>query len=168
MPEIDGDGSRAGALRSASGGATRDFVAFNITPSNSNNDYNARPSNRAQALSAGGNRPSARGGDLVAFGWQNSHHQGDSASPDFAPTLDKSKVPAIGGSASSVRRLTPRECERLQGFPDDYTLIPWRRGMASDGPRYKALGNSMAVPVMAWIGRRIEAVENTITRSEAA
>jgi DNA (cytosine-5)-methyltransferase 1 len=69
---------------------------------------------------------------------------------------------------SAVRRLTPRECERLQGFPDDYTLIPWRRGMSADGPRYKALGNSMAVPVMAWIGRRIEAVENIITRSEAA
>ena len=61
--------------------------------------------------------------------------------------------------SSAVRRLTPRECERLQGFPDDYTLIPWRKGMAPDGPRYKALGNSMAVPVMAYIGRRIEAVE---------
>jgi DNA (cytosine-5)-methyltransferase 1 len=57
-----------------------------------------------------------------------------------------------------VRRLTPRECERLQGFPDDYTAIPWRRKTADqcpDGPRYKALGNSMAVPVMQWIGKRI-------------
>lgn len=60
---------------------------------------------------------------------------------------------------SAVRRLTPRECERLQGFPDDYTLIPYRKGMAADGPRYKALGNSMAVPVMEWIGRRIDAVD---------
>jgi len=57
-----------------------------------------------------------------------------------------------------VRRLTPRECERLQGFPDDYTLIPYRNKPASDGPRYKALGNSMAVPVMRWIGQRIQAV----------
>jgi len=57
-----------------------------------------------------------------------------------------------------VRRLTPRECERLQGFPDDYTLIPYRNKPASDGPRYKALGNSMAVPVMAWIGKRIQMV----------
>jgi DNA (cytosine-5)-methyltransferase 1 len=56
---------------------------------------------------------------------------------------------------SAVRRLTPRECERLQGFPDDYTLIPWRGGLASDGPRYRSLGNSMAVPVMRWIGQRI-------------
>ena len=54
-----------------------------------------------------------------------------------------------------VRRLTPRECERLQGFPDDHTLIPWRGKMAPEGPRYKALGNSMAVPVMRWIGERI-------------
>jgi DNA (cytosine-5)-methyltransferase 1 len=58
-----------------------------------------------------------------------------------------------------VRRLTPRECERLQGFPDDYTLIPYRGKPAADGPRYKALGNSMAVPVMAWIGKRIAMVE---------
>jgi DNA (cytosine-5)-methyltransferase 1 len=57
-----------------------------------------------------------------------------------------------------VRRLTPRECERLQGFPDDYTLIPYNGKPAKDGPRYKALGNSMAVPVMAWIGKRIAMV----------
>lgn len=60
---------------------------------------------------------------------------------------------------SAVRRLTPRECERLQGFPDDYTLIPYRTGLAADGPRYKALGNSMAVPVMRWIGERISQVD---------
>jgi DNA (cytosine-5)-methyltransferase 1 len=58
-----------------------------------------------------------------------------------------------------VRRLTPRECERLQGFPDDYTLVPNRGKPAADGPRYKALGNSMAVPVMRWIGERIAKME---------
>jgi DNA (cytosine-5)-methyltransferase 1 len=57
--------------------------------------------------------------------------------------------------AGCVRRLTPVECERLQGFPDDYTLIPWKKAAAPDGPRYKALGNSMAVPVMRWIGLRL-------------
>lgn len=60
--------------------------------------------------------------------------------------------------ASAVRRLTPKEAERLQGFPDDYTLIPWRGKPAAecpDGPRYKAIGNSKAVPVVRWIGRRI-------------
>ena len=61
--------------------------------------------------------------------------------------------------AVQVRRLTPVECERLQGFPDGYTNIPWRKkDEAPDGPRYKALGNSMAVPVMAWIGKRIQQV----------
>jgi DNA (cytosine-5)-methyltransferase 1 len=65
-------------------------------------------------------------------------------------------------SESSVRRLTPRECERLQGFPDDWTLVPFRRKPAADGPRYRSLGNSMAVPVMRWIGARIVAVEKIL------
>jgi DNA (cytosine-5)-methyltransferase 1 len=61
-------------------------------------------------------------------------------------------------TAMQVRRLTPVECERLQGFPDNHTNIPWRgKAEAPDGPRYKALGNSMAVPVMRWIGERINA-----------
>jgi hypothetical protein len=59
----------------------------------------------------------------------------------------------------AVRRLTPRECERLQGFPDDYTLVEYRKKPAADGPRYRALGNSMAVPVMRWIGERIAMVD---------
>ena len=62
--------------------------------------------------------------------------------------------------AMAVRRLTPVECERLQGFPDSYTDIQPKGKATPDGPRYKALGNSMAVPVMAWIGKRIQEVEN--------
>jgi DNA (cytosine-5)-methyltransferase 1 len=58
----------------------------------------------------------------------------------------------------AVRRLLPVECERLQGFPDDHTNIPWRGKPAPDGPRYKAMGNSMAVPVMRWIGQRLDRV----------
>lgn len=68
-------------------------------------------------------------------------------------------VPPSVAQGSVVRRLTPIECERLQGFPDDFTKIPYRNKPAEDcpkGARYKALGNSMAVPVMAWIGRKIE------------
>jgi DNA (cytosine-5)-methyltransferase 1 len=60
----------------------------------------------------------------------------------------------------TVRRLTPMECERLQGFPDGYTDIKTKGKPTPDGPRYKALGNSMAVPVMAWIGKRIQMVED--------
>ena len=63
-------------------------------------------------------------------------------------------------SRSGVRRLTPREAERLQGFPDEWTAIPYRGKPAVDGPRYEALGNSMAVPCMRWIGERIAMVES--------
>jgi len=80
-----------------------------------------------------------------------------------AYTLEaRNKVQSVA-TDMSVRRLTPRECERLQGFPDDFTKVPYRGKPASacpDGPRYKALGNSMAVPVMRWIGERIQAVED--------
>lgn len=69
--------------------------------------------------------------------------------------------------AMQVRRLTPRECERLQGFRDDYTLITVRGKPAADGPRYRALGNSMAVPVMRWIGERIAFVDAVKTPDEA-
>jgi len=120
----------------------------------------------------------------ITFGWQNSSSQGASTSRFVTPTLDKSKTPAIAFDAFNhatsdvshalrtgldvvpqtitnmqVRRLTPTECERLQGFPDQHTLIPWRNKPAEecpDGPRYKALGNSMAIPVVYWIGKRIQ------------
>jgi DNA (cytosine-5)-methyltransferase 1 len=127
----------------------------------------------------------------VVFGAQNSSKQGLSASTEVSPTLDTSKTPAVAfkdvsdcltsayatkwnGNASAtngslfakqemkVRRLTPIECERLQGFPDNFTQIPYRNKPAEncpDGPRYKALGNSMAVPVMRWIGERIEKIK---------
>ena len=75
---------------------------------------------------------------------------------------------AIRGRGDGVRRLTPRECERLQGFPDDYTLVTHRNKLAADGPRYKALGNSMAVPCMRWIGERIAAVDHISSLREAA
>lgn len=70
-------------------------------------------------------------------------------------------------SGQTLRRLTPLECERLQGFPDNYTNIPYNgKPESSDAPRYKALGNSMAVPVMRWLGERIQAVETLITEGK--
>jgi DNA (cytosine-5)-methyltransferase 1 len=97
--------------------------------------------------------------------------------PNIAPTLTASNNPsrspqsseitnqikAVHQATMAIRRLTPTECERLQGFPDDWTLIPYRNKSADqcpDGPRYKACGNSMAVPVMRWIGERIQMVES--------
>lgn len=104
---------------------------------------------------------------FVAFDCKASGRNGFAAG-DVAPTLrsmgHKDSHQNAGGQVAvatrwAVRRLTPVECERLQGFPDNYTNIPWRnRTCAPDGPRYKALGNSMAVNCMRWIGRRIGAV----------
>jgi len=71
---------------------------------------------------------------------------------------EKNRFPAVLQD-ERVRFITPREAERLQGFPDDWTLVPHRRKPAADGPRYKAIGNSMAVPVMRWIGERLSAVD---------
>lgn len=68
-----------------------------------------------------------------------------------------------------VRRFTPKECERLQGFPDDWTKVPYSGKPAEecpDGARYKACGNSMAVPVMRWIGERIQMVDEIVESTQ--
>ncbi|ENM4839455.1 Dam family site-specific DNA-(adenine-N6)-methyltransferase [Salmonella enterica] len=84
--------------------------------------------------------------------------QGKGYQEDVAFTQDSRASADVVQFGIQVRRLTPIECERLQGFPDNHTQIPWRGKAAADcpdGPRYKAIGNSMAVPVMRWIGERI-------------
>lgn len=102
---------------------------------------------------------------IVAFSCKD---YGGDAKTGVAPTLramnfDRSHANGGGQVAVQrgprIRRLTPREAERLQGFPDDHTLIPWRSGLAPDGPRYAAIGNSMAVPAMRWIGERMALVD---------
>lgn len=101
---------------------------------------------------------------LVAFDWNNS--AGAPSSEEVFGTLaSRRQMAAMQGMA--VRRLTPRECERLQGFHDDYTLVPYRKKPAADGPRYKALGNSMSVNCMRWIGYRLAAVEKIVAAEEA-
>ena len=159
------DGSHANA-----GGQVA--VAFTITPSNSNADYNDREAHKAQALTGGGNSPSARGGDMVVMpytlairGRGDSHdleyRQDGTSNAILTPNGGRGGV-GVGAVAAgwAVRRLTPMECERLQGFSDGYTDVPYRGKKAADGPRYKALGNSMAVNAMRWLGRRIELVSN--------
>lgn len=107
----------------------------------------------------------ANGGGQMAVGFYPTAGQDFPCLTECSPAV---KVGSVGTSgnppgvqqAMQVRRLTPVECERLQGFPDGYTAIPWRNKPADqcpDGPRYKALGNSWAVPVVRWIGRRIDA-----------
>lgn len=127
------------------------FVAF---PANLSGTQRARTEDLSPSM--GAKNPTA-----VAIRTANTNANGHGVAEEVAHTLDQAQGQAIVQPAA-VRRLTPRESERLQGFPDDYTAIPWRGRAAEDcpdGPRYKALGNSMAVPVMAWIGRRIEKIE---------
>jgi len=104
----------------------------------------------------------ADGFNTVAF---PSNANGDAMGAlgyDVSPSMLSGGDPPAVAKGMAVRRLTPTECERLQGFPDGFTQIPYRNKPAEkcpDGPRYKALGNSMAVPVMRWIGERIKTVE---------
>lgn len=91
----------------------------------------------------------------------------DTKGVNVFPTIRADVMPAVAtsGAASVVRKLMPVECERLMGMPDGYTRIPWRGKPAEecpDGPRYKALGNSMCVNVMMWVGERIDALEKAI------
>jgi len=113
-----------------------------------------------------------KSGNPPAVAYGMTTEQTPKFAEDMALTLTK-QSPTGGGQpqavmepTSNVRRLTPVECERLQGFPDNFTAIPWRKKGAEDcpdGPRYKALGNSMAVPVMRWIGERIQLVDDLIS-----
>jgi hypothetical protein len=90
-----------------------------------------------------------------------------------SPTLKSTNsggntVPCVLEPNTVVRRLTPVEAERLQGFPDGYTNIPWaNKPTAPDSRRYKALGNSMAVPVMRWIGKRIHESQPVVYNDDA-
>jgi DNA (cytosine-5)-methyltransferase 1 len=120
-------------------------------------DLEVRQDDIANALLTPNGGRGGIGVGAVAFDWQSG---GDSRGLDPKDTaqLQRAQVLALH-SGMAVRRLTPRECERLQGFPDDYTAITYRGKPAADGPRYRALGNSMAVPVMAWLGRQIVRVE---------
>ncbi|MHB1959292.1 MAG: DNA (cytosine-5-)-methyltransferase [Acidobacteriaceae bacterium] len=141
------------SICAASGGSSNSYVAFSAK------DYGA---------DVGGIAPTLRG-----MGHDTSHANGGgqlaiaaSLTASYGKQVDSSDTsngpPNILHSEMAVRRLTPRECERLQGFPDDYTLVEYRGKLAADGPRYRALGNSMAVPVMRWIGERIAAVHEIV------
>lgn len=132
-------------------------VAFDTTQITSpQNGSNPKPGDACHPLAAGAHAPAA------AFNWNAQAaqaaqlpHEGRDYTINDGLTCSQQGAVA---TAMQVRRLTPVECERLQGFPDGYTAIPWRKKPASecpDGPRYKALGNSWAVPNVRWIGWRI-------------
>jgi DNA (cytosine-5)-methyltransferase 1 len=126
--------------------------------------HDIAPSLRASGP-GGSNVGDTRGQDpIVAVRTANTSANGHGVAESVVHTLDGTQGQAIKQGAV-IRRLTPREWERLMGFPDDYTRIPWTkkdREHCPDGPRYKALGNSMATLVMGWIGKRIDAVEEVL------
>lgn len=165
-PEVTYD--RAGALGSSSpqSQAIAMPVAFRDVAQALTSNYGKQADNSDTALG-----PNIVVQPAVAFDMR-----GREGGAQFEGPHDTANIRAASGGSSksyvaqewAVRRLTPTECERLQGFPDNFTNVPWgKKDTSPDGPRYKALGNSMAVNVMRWIGRRIEMVEK-ITKGEAA
>jgi DNA (cytosine-5)-methyltransferase 1 len=142
------------------GSETGNLIVFDTTQITSpQNRSNPQPGAPCHTLSASAHVP------LMAFQPGNLRREAGAGPSDAVfPTLKADagdQSPHIA-STLSVRRLTPRECERLQGLPDDWTRIPWRGKSAEecpDAPRYRTIGNSMAVPCMRWIGERIAIVE---------
>jgi len=128
-------------------------IAFSGCDDGMDSQINVAPTMRI-AGNAQGNLAVAVGTDLY-----NGNITGDVAATMGTPGSSSNASGPTVMQAMAVRRLTPVECERLQGFSDNYTDIKSKNKPTPDGPRYKALGNSMAVPVMAWIGQRIEQVE---------
>jgi DNA (cytosine-5)-methyltransferase 1 len=129
--------------------------------------------NRCQPKAGDPCHPLAAGAHAPAVAFQASQ-SGMRLGGDVHPTLDGNNGSRRHHGAmigSAVRRLLPVECEKLQGFPPGYTAIPWRGRPAEecpDGPRYRVLGNSMAVPVMRWIGKRIDTVESALAEQARA
>lgn len=135
---LRGNTQKSGKTRKGSAATAESGIAKCLSTSNQRLDYETETFvvGTLAASGAGTSRPAGQGDEL------------DFLVPELMPRL-------------AVRRLTPTECERLQGFPDGWTDIPWRgKEHAPDGPRYKALGNSMATPCMRWIGERINNIEH--------
>jgi DNA (cytosine-5)-methyltransferase 1 len=144
------------------------YISFNFNKSGNDASSLGIAEDRTDCLRADTKAPFAIAASSPAIGWSEEL----TAHVDLAGTMQRGgsggRHEGVMTPSSQVRRLTPRECERLQGFPDDYTLITVRGKPAADGPRYKALGNSMAVPNMRWIGRRIDLVAATIKLQRSA
>ncbi|MDR0274095.1 MAG: DNA cytosine methyltransferase [Burkholderiaceae bacterium] len=151
-------------------------VAFDCKASGRNGFGTGEVASTLRAMAHHGSHANGGGHLAVAYGFQPRiarNGRGDMGDVIHALAAQAGKTgkgdaaPCVA-TGMAVRRLTPRECERLMGCPDGYTAIPWRGKSASqcpDGPRYKALGNSWAVPVVRWIGQRI-AQAHSITAAQ--
>jgi len=148
----------------ANAGGQVAIVAFDTTQITSPGNFsNPQPGDACHPLAAGAHPPT------VCTFQPRIGRNGRGYSEDVIGTLAGADAgatsdmrPCVTGPLISPRRLTVTECERLQGFEDNYTLVPHRGRQAADSPRYKAIGNSMAVPVMTWIGRRIAQVDQLV------
>ncbi|MFJ2456383.1 DNA (cytosine-5-)-methyltransferase [Pseudomonas protegens] len=153
---IGGDGQVVGALAAEAGVQQQNYLYCREVAQTVTSNYGKQLDNTNSALGPNVVTHAIQAGALRTN--PESGPDGVGVQADHAYTLEaRAEVQAIQ-AGSAVRRLTPVECERLQGMPDDYTLIPWRGKPASecpDGPRYKAIGNSKAVTVVRWIGQRI-------------
>ncbi|HDW0515528.1 TPA: Dam family site-specific DNA-(adenine-N6)-methyltransferase [Enterobacter asburiae] len=144
-------------------------VAYSLQHAQIGRKDTAGPQGKGWQEEVGFTLDSRADADAVAFAFQPGNltrQAGAAPSDEVFPTLKSDHGRGMSDQfphvlhRMAVRRLTPVECERLQGFPDNHTLIGWRgkdTAECPDGPRYKAIGNSMAVPVMRWIGERIAA-----------
>ena len=180
---LRGHTKKSGKAREEVAASAESGVAKCLSTSNQRLDYETENFviGTLAASGAGTQRPAGQGNELdflvpipintqvatrhKALGRGTGFGVGESGDPAY--TLQAGHSHAVAAMTAellprlAVRRLTPTECERLQGFPDGWTDIPWRgKDHAPDGPRYKALGNSMAVPCMRWIGERIQRVED--------
>jgi DNA (cytosine-5)-methyltransferase 1 len=147
----NGDGQIVGALSTGGGKAGQGTPCIAFSCKDYGNDATSELSPTLRAMGHGESHANAGGQVAVVAPTLRAGNPRNNSNP----VTEADMLVAAAG----VRRLTPRECESLQGFPDDYTLIPWRGKPAEecpDGPRYKAIGNSKAVPVVRWIGRRIQ------------
>jgi DNA (cytosine-5)-methyltransferase 1 len=171
---IGGDGGVVGALAADAGVQQQNYVAQPIafdSKASGRNGFGVGEISPTLRAMNGGPDTHKNGGGQVAVAFQPRFARNGRGGPDeVAAALtgeagrtgkgDSAQVVVGPETAWRVRRLTPVECERLQGMADGYTNIPWRgKNGAPDGQRYRALGNSMSVNVMRWIGRRIEMVE---------
>jgi DNA (cytosine-5)-methyltransferase 1 len=152
--------------------AVMQSVAYNIAPGKGElkDDIHVTDAHVSKTIDASGSNPAMHqgGAAIVQKAYsirEDAKANTFSATPLEVSTCVGSLVPSVQSHHAqtfvanhmAVRRLTPMECERLQGFPDGYSNIPWRgKAESPDGPRYKALGNSWAVPVVRWIGKRIQ------------
>jgi DNA (cytosine-5)-methyltransferase 1 len=189
-PTLSAGMDRGGTMQDAVGGGLLPVCFDETQITSAENRCNPQPGDPSHPLAAGARSPA------IAFNARQDPdvfdgHTGPLDTDGSTQAVCTARVPSQSRACGTtgqpkvqpewrVRRLTPTECERLQGFPDGYTAIPYGRGgridgpaaggqpkgQASDGPRYKALGNSMAVNVMRWLGRRIEMVDRIPSRRE--